>query len=102
MWTALLRGSETWISRYRTEENASLSDSRTNSMLKNLFAIGLIAVIGLVALKVVFGLLGPLVGLLLWLAGLALKLALVGAVVYGVVRIVSPDTARRITSGFRR
>lgn len=71
-------------------------------MLKNLFTIGLIAVLGLVALKVVFGLLVPLVGLLLWVAGLALKLALVGAVVYGIVRVVSPDTAKRLSAGFRR
>jgi len=70
-------------------------------MLKNLFTIGLIALLGLVALKVVFGLLGPLVALLLWLLGLTLKLALAGAVVYGVIRLVSPDTARRITSGWR-
>ena len=71
-------------------------------MLKNLFTIGLIAVLGLVALKVVFGLLVPLVGLLLWVAGLALKLALVGAVVYSIVRVVSPDTAKRLSAGFRR
>lgn len=71
-------------------------------MLKNLFAIGLVAVLGLVALKVVFGLLGPLVGLVLWLAGLALQLALAGAVLYGVLYLVSPDTAKRLTSGFRR
>ena len=71
-------------------------------MLKNLLTIGLIALLGLVALKVVFGLLGPLVGLLMWLLGLTLKLALAGVVVYGVVRIVSPDTAKRITAGFRR
>ena len=47
-------------------------------MLKNLLTIGLIALIGLVALKVVFGLLGPLVSLLLWLLGAAIKVALVG------------------------
>jgi ABC-type multidrug transport system permease subunit len=72
------------------------------AMLKNLFTIGLIALLGLVALKVVFGLLGPLVGLLLWVAGLAIQLALVGAVIYGVIRLVSPETAKRLTSGFRR
>ncbi len=71
-------------------------------MLKNLLKIGLIALLGLLALKVVFGLLGPLVGLLMWLLGVTLQLALAGAVVYGVIRIVSPETAKRITSGFRR
>ncbi len=71
-------------------------------MLKNLFTIGLIALLGLVALKVVFGLLGPLVGLLLWLLGVTIQLAIAGAVIYGVVRLVSPETARRLTSGWRR
>lgn len=71
-------------------------------MLRTLMTVGLIAMLGLVAIKLVFGLLGPLVSLLLWLLGLAIKLALVGVVVYGVVRLVSPDTARRLTSGFRR
>ncbi len=71
-------------------------------MLRTLFTIGLIALVGLVALKVVFGLLGPLVALLFWLLGLTLKVALAGAVVYLVLRVVSPETARRLTDGFRR
>lgn len=71
-------------------------------MLRTLLTIGLIALLGLVALKVVFGLLGPLVALLLWLLGLVIKLALAGAVVYGVVRLVSPETARRLTDGWNR
>lgn len=71
-------------------------------MLRTLFTIGLIALVGLFALKLVFGLLGPLVSLVLALAGFALKVALVGAVVYGVVRVVSPSTAKRISDGFRR
>lgn len=71
-------------------------------MLRTLFTIGLIAVVGLFALKLVFGLLGPLVSLVLALAGFAIKVALVGAVLYGVVRVVSPTTAKRISDGFRR
>ena len=71
-------------------------------MLRTLFTIGLIALAGLVALKLVFGLLGPLVGLLLLLLGLAVKVALVGAVFYVVLRVVSPSTAERLTSGFRK
>jgi hypothetical protein len=70
-------------------------------MLRTLFTVGLIALLGLVALKVVFGLLGPLVGLLLWLVGLALKVALVGAVIYFVIRVVSPATADRLVAAFR-
>ena len=70
-------------------------------MLRTLFTIGLIAVLGLFALKVVFGLLGPLVALLLILLGFALKIALIGVVLYVIVRVVSPSTASRITSRFR-
>ncbi len=65
-------------------------------MLRTLFTVGIVALLGLVALKLVFGLLGPLVALLFWLVGLALKVLLLGAVVYFVLRIVSPDTAARL------
>ncbi|MFY7923646.1 MAG: hypothetical protein ACOVSI_14655 [Gemmatimonas sp.] len=71
-------------------------------MLRTLFTVGLVALLGLVALKVVFGLLGPLVALLFWLIGLAIKVLLLGAAVYFVVRLVSPVTAERIVRAFRR
>jgi hypothetical protein len=65
-------------------------------MLRTLFAVGLIALAGLVALKLVFGLLGPLVSLLFWLLGAAIKVLLIGAVVYFVLRLVSPTTAEKV------
>ncbi len=71
-------------------------------MLRTLFTVGIVALLGLVALKLVFGLLGPLVALLFWLVGLALKVLLLGAVVYFVVRIVSPATAERIERAVRQ
>ena len=71
-------------------------------MLRTLFTIGLVAVLGLFALKVVFGLLGPLVALLLMLLFFALKIAVVCLIVYVVIRIFSPSTASRIDSQFRR
>jgi hypothetical protein len=70
-------------------------------MLRTLFTIGLIAFFGLLALKVVFGLLGPLVALLLTLLFFALKIAVVCLLVYVVIRIFSPDTASRIDARFR-
>ena len=70
-------------------------------MLRTLFTVGVIALAGLVALKLVFGLLGPLVALLFWLVGLALKVLLLGALVYFVVRLVSPATAERIERAIR-
>jgi hypothetical protein len=72
-------------------------------MLRTVFTIGLFAVLGLIALKIVFGVLGPLMALFIALLLLALKIAFVGFVIYLLVRIFSPDTARRLRerwSGF--
>ncbi|HYW31045.1 MAG TPA: hypothetical protein VE869_06005 [Gemmatimonas sp.] len=71
-------------------------------MLRTLFTIGLVAVLGLFALKVVFGLLGPLVALLLMLLVFAIKVALIGLAIYVVVRILSPSTASKIDAKFRK
>lgn len=65
-------------------------------MLRTILTIGVMALLGLVALKLVFGVMPLLVGLLLFVVGLAIKVALVGGAVYLVVRIASPETARRI------
>lgn len=70
-------------------------------MLRTLFTVGLIAMLGLVVLKLVFGLLGPLVGLLLMLLGLAIRVVLIGVVIYFVIRVVSPSTAARIEKAIR-
>jgi hypothetical protein len=65
-------------------------------MLRTILMIGLFAVLGLFALKIAFGVLpvvlGMFIGLLFW----ALKIAAIGFVIYLIVRIVSPDTARRL------
>ncbi len=71
-------------------------------MLRTIFTIGIMALLGLVALKVVFGVLPLMVGLLLFVAGLALKAALVGGALYLVLRVASPDTARRLKAKFSR
>ena len=65
-------------------------------MLRTIFMIGLFAIGGLFLLKLFFGVFGLFFGLLLGLIGLAAKIAVVGALGYLVVRIVSPDTARRL------
>ena len=71
-------------------------------MLRTILTIGIMALLGLVALKLVFGLMVPLVGLLLALVFVALKVALVGGAIYMVVRIASPDTARRLKAKFTK
>ncbi len=65
-------------------------------MLRTIFSIGLFAVLGLIALKFIFGIFGFAVGLFFWLLFAALKVALVALVVYFIIRIVSPDTAARL------
>jgi uncharacterized BrkB/YihY/UPF0761 family membrane protein len=69
-------------------------------MFRSIFSLGILAILGLFALKFVFGIFGWLVALLLWLFFIALKIALVGAVIYLIIRIVSPDTARRLREKF--
>jgi TRAP-type C4-dicarboxylate transport system permease small subunit len=71
-------------------------------MLRTILTIGLFAVLGIVALKLVFGLVIPLLGVFFWLVGVALQIAIVGLVVYVVLRVVSPDTARRLRERFGR
>ena len=65
-------------------------------MLRTIFSIGLFAVLGLIALKFIFGIFGLAVGLFVWLLFAAIKVALVGLVIYFIIRIVSPETARRL------
>jgi hypothetical protein len=67
-------------------------------MLRTVFMIGLFALLGLFALKLAFGLFGFLFALLIVLLGWALKIAVIGLVLYFIIRIVSPDTARSLRS----
>ena len=64
-------------------------------MLRTIFTIGAFALLGLFALKFLFGVFGVALGLLLALFWIAVRIAIVGAVVYFLVSIFSPDTARR-------
>jgi predicted membrane metal-binding protein len=68
----------------------------TPQMLRTIFSIGLFAVLGLIVLKFIFGIFGFAVGLFMWLLFIALKVAIVGLIIYFIIRIVSPDTARRL------
>ena len=74
----------------------SPDNSRELTMLRTIFTIGLFALLGLVALKLVFGIFGPLIGLFLFLLILALKIAFVGFLIYLVLRLVSPGTAQKL------
>ena len=65
-------------------------------MLRTVFTIGLFALLGLFLLKLAFGIFGVLFAILISLFFVALKIALVGFVIYLLIRIFSPDTARRL------
>jgi hypothetical protein len=65
-------------------------------MFRTIFMIGLFAVGGLFVLKVAFGLFGFALAIFGVLLGLAIKMLIVGALIYLVIRIFSPDTARRL------
>ena len=64
-------------------------------MFRTVFSIGLFAVLGLIALKVIFGVFAFAVVIFLKLLYLAFWVGLLGFAVYLIIRVVSPDTARR-------
>ena len=67
-------------------------------MLRTIFTIGLFALLGLFLLKLAFGIFGVLFALLIGLLVIAVKIAIVGFVIYLLIRLFSPDTARRMRS----
>lgn len=61
-------------------------------MLRTILGYALLAIVALVALRFAFGLMGFAFGA----AWFLLKLALIGLVVYWVLKLISPSTARRV------
>lgn len=69
-------------------------------MLRTIFTIGVLALLGLFALKLVFGILGGLFGLFFGLLALALPVVILGALIYVALMIFAPDTARDLRQKF--
>lgn len=69
-------------------------------MLRTIFTIGLLAFVGLFALKLVFGILGGLFGLFFGLLALAIPVAIFGALIYVVLLVFAPETARGMREKF--
>ncbi|MEW5915637.1 MAG: hypothetical protein AB1762_04495 [Gemmatimonadota bacterium] len=65
-------------------------------MFRTVFGLGLVAIVAMFLLRLFFGIFIGFFGLLIGLAFLALKIALIGAFIYLLIRIFSPDTARRM------
>lgn len=65
-------------------------------MLRTIFMTGVFAVLGFFAMGLVFKLFGGLIAIAMFILFLAIKIAIIGLVVWLVIRIFAPDTARRM------
>jgi len=66
-------------------------------MIRTVFMIGIFALLAIFVLGKLFAVFGTLLAIAL---GLAIKVLIVGAIIYLVIRVVSPETARRLRSRF--
>lgn len=69
-------------------------------MLRTIFVIGLLAFVGLFALKLVFGILGGLFGIFFALLGMAIPVLIIGSIIYVLMLVFAPDTARGMREKF--
>jgi len=69
-------------------------------MLRTLFSVGAIALLGIFLLKIVFGLFGAALAIFFVVLVVALKILVFGAIIYFVIRIVSPGTAQSLREKF--
>jgi hypothetical protein len=65
-------------------------------MFRTVFAVGAMAIVGVLAMKLMFGIFGALVGLFVVLLFWALKIAFIGLIIYLIIRVLSPNTAQKI------
>lgn len=65
-------------------------------MLRTIFMTGLFAILGFFALSFVFNLFRGLIGLAIVVLFLVLKIAIIGLIIWLVIRIFAPDTARKM------
>jgi len=66
------------------------------SMLRTILMTGLLVICAFIALNLVFGIFGALIGITIFLLSFAIKALIVGAIAYLALRIFAPDTARRL------
>ena len=69
-------------------------------MLRTILLLGLCVFLGLIALRLVFGVFGWLISLVFGLLMFALWIGILGLIVYLLVRVLSPSTARKIREKF--
>jgi uncharacterized membrane protein len=70
-------------------------------MIRTVASIAAIVLIAWIAFKIIFGVAGGLLGLLISLALFILKVALVVGLVYWLLTVFSPETARKMRDAIR-
>jgi hypothetical protein len=70
-------------------------------MIRTIGSIAIVAIVAWVAIRIVFGVAGGLLATLLSLALFLLKVALVVGLVYWLLSVFSPETARKMRDAFR-
>jgi len=70
-------------------------------MIRTAATIAVVALIGWIALRILFGFAGGVLGLLISLAVFVLKIALVVGLVYWLLTIFSPVTAQKMRDALR-
>jgi hypothetical protein len=69
-------------------------------MIRTILMTGVVVLFGMFALGFVFKIFGGLIAITFLLLGFAVKALIVGGLAYLAIRIVSPDTARRLRGKF--
>ncbi len=69
--------------------------------MRTLGTFALVALLGWVAIRIVFGFAGGIIGLLIGLCWFALKVLLVAGIVYWLLTVFSPDTAKKIRDSMK-
>jgi hypothetical protein len=70
-------------------------------MIRTVASLALVVVAAWIAIRIVVGFAGGLLALLLSLAWFALKVLLVAGLVYWLLTVFSPDTAKKVRDTFR-
>ena len=65
-------------------------------MLRSILMLGVLVILGIFAAGLVMNVLGGVLGLVVWVCILAVKVAIVGGLLYLGIRVLSPGTAQRL------
>ncbi|OLC20164.1 MAG: hypothetical protein AUH38_00555 [Deltaproteobacteria bacterium 13_1_40CM_68_24] len=70
-------------------------------MIRTVASIAIVALVAWIAIRILFGFAGGVLGLLISLAIFILKVALVVGLVYWLLTIFSPETAKKMRNALR-